>query len=275
MLYLCKQRLQNWSEGDSVTPILEPLTVALQKLVNPESSQENINSLVLQIRSELTYTKILLFLASVYDSCVQDYSRSAKHVMNERIIDRVYKKLLERQNKNEEAMKGFLFSSKQQKDWNTIISTSFIVSHLMTRCTSLLSTSITDSLCLLLVSYLAPVYYHMKDYVNAVSAYQKLIMLSSACAADHDSWFAVAQHTKSQSECFFALNRLGAALRTIDATLELLVQKCGIDVTPIVTVNSSEIEKCWLECILLKSEVSLSFQINFRLCVALFSLQMS
>ena len=165
-----------------------------------------------------------------------------------------------RQKKHEEAMQGFLQCSLHLHAWNSIISMFLWIVSLMIRCSSLLTTPLSDSLALLITSYLAPVYYHTQDYSNATMVYQKLIYLASAHAVDTQDWFNVARYSKSQSECNFALNRLGAALKTIDATLEMLEQKCGVNETPVVTTESTEIEKCWLECVLLKSEVLLLFQ---------------
>ena len=178
-------------------------------------------------------------------------------------MDRIYKKILEKQKKHEEAMKGYLSCCQHLHAWDAIIATYTNSLSLIPSGSSLLSTTLSDSFALLLTSYLAPVYYHIQDYANATMIYQKLITLASAQA----------HYSKSQSECYFALNRLGASLRTVDMTLEMLEQKCGVNETPIVTTESNEIEKFWLECILLKSEVLLLFQSNCRLCVVRFSSQ--
>ena len=273
LLYSCYKRRQQWSEGESVTPLLEPLTLALQQLTQQESKQENLETLVRQIRNELTYSKTLLFLASIYETCVHDYDRGSKYIIIEQLIDRIYKRLLERQKKHEEAMKGYLSCCQHLHAWNAMITMYTHISSLTLSGSSLLTTPLSDSFALLITSYLAPVYYHIQDYANATMIYQKLIALASAQAQDTQNWLTVARYSKSQSECYFALNRLGAALRTIDVTLEMLEQKCGVDETPIVTTESNEIEKCWLECVLLKSEVLLSFQSNSRLCVVRFSSQ--
>lgn len=188
-------------------------------------------------------------------------------------MDRIYKKILEKQKKHEEAMKGYLSCCQHLHAWDAIIATYTNSLSLITSGSSLLSTTLSDSFSLLLTSYLAPVYYHIQDYANATMIYQKLITLASAQAQDTQHWLTVAHYSKSQSECYFALNRLGASLRTIDMTLEMLEQKCGVNETPIVTTESNEIEKFWLECILLKSEVLLLFQSNCRLCVVRFSSQ--
>ncbi len=78
LLYSCYKRRQQWSEGESITPLLEPLTLALQQLTQQESDQDSLETVIRQIRNELTYSKTLLFLASIYETCVHDYDRGSK-----------------------------------------------------------------------------------------------------------------------------------------------------------------------------------------------------
>ena len=61
-----------------ITPLLEPLTLALQQLTQQESDQDSLETVIRQIRNELTYSKTLLFLASIYETCVHDYDRGSK-----------------------------------------------------------------------------------------------------------------------------------------------------------------------------------------------------
>ena len=79
LLYTCYKRRLQWSEGESITPLLEPLTLALQQLTQQPSNQDSLQTVIQQIRNELIYSKTLLFLASIYETCVHDYERGSKY----------------------------------------------------------------------------------------------------------------------------------------------------------------------------------------------------
>ena len=68
-------------------------------------------------------------------------------------------------------------------------------------------------------------------------------------------YLQIVSYYKGESECYLKLNRLGPAQFTLEKGIELLQKECGMEQAMKVEEDSGEIEKFWVDCVLLKSEV--------------------